>query len=165
MMKKYLWLLWWLAMSFSLPSWAHPTADLNLVGQGSMRWLFWDLYQARFYSADGQYKADGFPQALALRYQRDIGKEDLLEATVTEWQRLGIDWRPQWRRELSAIWPSVKKRDELVLRVDSAGVSRFYFNWELLGEITDPDFGPAFLAIWLSPDSRDPRLTRQLKGN
>ncbi len=165
MMKKVLWLLWLLAMPLSLPLQAHPTADLRLVGEGSMRWLFWDLYQARFYSADGQYRANGFPQALALRYQRDIGKEDLLDATVTEWQRLGIDWKPQWRRELSAIWPSVRKGDELVLRVEEGGISRFYFNWKSLGEVSDPAFGPAFLAIWLSPDSREPSLTRQLKGN
>ncbi|MFP2770836.1 DUF3833 family protein [Oceanisphaera sp. KMM 10153] len=87
MMKKVLLLLWLLAMPFSSPLWASPTADLNLVGQGSMRWLFRGLYQARFYSADGQYRAGDFPQALVLRYQRDIGKEDLLDATVTEWQR------------------------------------------------------------------------------
>lgn len=163
MMKKVFWILWLLAMP--LPLWATPTSDLNQVGQGSMRWLFWELYQARFYSADGQYRAGDFPQALALRYRRNIGKEDLLDATVTEWQRLGIDWKPQWRSQLDALWPSVSNGDELIVRVESTGVSRFYFNWQSLGEVSDPAFGPAFLAIWLSPNSRDPALTRQLKGN
>ncbi|WP_417614770.1 chalcone isomerase family protein [Oceanisphaera sp.] len=163
MMKKGVWLLWWLFMSFSLL--ASPTANVNLVGQGSMSWLFFELYQARLYSVDGQYQADRFPQVLVLNYQRDIDKEDLLDATVTEWQRLGVDWKWQWRRELNAMWPSVSKRDELALRVEPSGVSRFYFNRQLLGEIKDPAFGPAFLAIWLSPNSRNPSLTRQLKGN
>ncbi|WP_375057776.1 chalcone isomerase family protein [Zobellella sp. DQSA1] len=160
-MKKWLPILLFLAV----PVWASPLSDLTLVGEGKMRWLFWDLYQARFYSGDGRYRPGDFPQALALHYQRDIRQEDLLNATVEEWRRLGVDWKPEWQQQLSRLWPSVRKRDELVLRADKDGVSRFYFNWQLLGEIVDPEFAPAFLAIWLSPDSRDPALTRQLKGN
>jgi hypothetical protein len=160
-MKKWLSIL----MLLAAPVWASPVADLTLVGEGKMRWLFWDLYQASFYSDDGRYRPGDFPQALALRYQRDIRQEDLLNATVEEWHRLGVVWKPEWRRQLERFWPSVRKQDELVLRVDENGVSRFYFNWRLLGTVEDPDFAPAFLAIWLSPDSRDPALTRKLKGS
>ncbi|PSJ45783.1 hypothetical protein C7H85_10450 [Zobellella endophytica] len=160
-MKKWLSILFFLAV----PVWASPMADLTLVGEGGMRWLFWDLYHARLYSDDGRYRPGVFPQALALRYQRDIEQAELLRATVEEWRRLGVDWRPEWHRQLRRLWPSVRKQDELVLRVEASGISRFYFNRQLLGEIADPAFGPAFLAIWLSPDSRDPALTRQLKGN
>ncbi|WP_445400078.1 chalcone isomerase family protein [Zobellella sp. An-6] len=160
-MKKWLWILFFLAG----PAWASPVAGLTLVGEGKMRWLFWDLYQARLYSEDGRYRSGDFPQALALRYQRDISREELLQATIEEWRRLEVDWKPEWRQQLAGLWPSVRKRDELVLRVEQDGVSRFYFNQRLLGEIADPDFALAFLAIWLSPDSRDPALTRQLKGS
>ena len=145
-------------------AWASPVADLTLVGQGKMSWLFWDLYHARFYSEDGRYQPERYPQALSLRYQRNIDKEDLLTATVKEWQRLGVDWKPEWSQQLERLWPSVRTNDELVLRVDENGASAFYFNWRLLGRIDDPAFAPAFLAIWLSTDSRDPKLTRQLKG-
>lgn len=145
-------------------AWASPVADLTLVGQGRMSWLFWDLYQARFYSEDGRYQPGRYPQALSLRYQRNIDKEDLLTATVEEWQRLGVNWKPEWPQQLERLWPSVRTDDELVLRVDETGASSFYFNWRLLGRIEDPAFAPAFLAIWLSSDSRDPNLTRQLKG-
>ncbi|WMC09362.1 chalcone isomerase family protein [Oceanimonas pelagia] len=143
---------------------ASPVADLALVGQGKMSWLFWDLYQARFYSENGRYQPGQYPQALSLRYARNIDKEDLLAATIEEWQRLGVNWKPEWPERLAQLWPSVRTNDELVLRVDENGASSFYFNWRLLGRIDDPAFAPAFLAIWLSPDSRDPALTRQLKG-
>lgn len=159
-MKKLCCLLLLLASSV----FASPVSDLALVGQGKMSWLFWDLYQARFYSENGRYQPDGYPQALSLRYQRNIDKQDLLTATVEEWQRLGVSWKQEWPRQLEQLWPSVRTNDELVLRVDEDGVSRFYFNWRLLGSIDDPAFAPAFLAIWLSADSRDPQLTRQLKG-
>ncbi|WP_116472589.1 chalcone isomerase family protein [Zobellella maritima] len=159
---KTLILLGWLLV---FPVLATPVSDLTLVGEGKMRWLFWELYQARFYSQDGEYRPGDYPQALELRYARNIDRDDLLEATVVEWERLGIDWKPEWPRQLARIWPSVSRRDELVLRVDDNGISRFYFNWQLLGEMTDPEFGPAFLEIWMSSNSRDPALTRQLKGS
>ncbi|MFH7566507.1 chalcone isomerase family protein [Oceanimonas smirnovii] len=159
-MKKLCCLLLLLASSV----FASPVSDLALVGQGKMSWLFWDLYQARFYSESGRYRPEDYPQALSLRYQRNIDKEDLLAATVKEWQRLGVSWKQEWPQQLEQLWPSVRTNDELVLRVDNNGISRFYFNWRLLGSIDDPDFAQAFLAIWLSADSRDPQLTRQLKG-
>lgn len=149
--------------SFSLQ--ACPTNDLQLVGQGEMDWLFFDLYQARFYSADGHYQMNQFPQALCLRYQRDIDKTDLIEATVSEWERLGVDWKKSWQEQLTAFWPSVHRDDELAVRIGKDGVSHFYFNDSPLADITDAEFGPAFLAIWLSSNSKNPDLTRQLKGN
>ena len=144
---------------------ASANTGLQLVGQGQMNWMFFDLYQASFYSANGRYQIGQYPQALTLRYQKNISRDALIEATETEWQRLGIKTQPAWITELRALWPNVKKGDELGIRVEVSGVSRFYFNQEPLGEMKDPAFGPAFLAIWLSPNSRNPKLTQQLKGN
>ncbi|WP_417605038.1 chalcone isomerase family protein [Oceanimonas baumannii] len=143
---------------------ASPVGDLTLVGQGRMSWLFWELYQARFYSESGHYQPGQYPQALSLRYQRNIDNDDLITATVEEWQRLEVEWKREWPGQLAKIWPSVRTNDELVLRVDEDGTSRFYFNWQLVGSMGDPDFAPAFLAIWFSSDSRNPGLTRKLKG-
>lgn len=143
---------------------AQPTGDLQLVGEGEMDWLFFDLYQARLYSANGRYQAKQFPQALSLRYQRDIKNTKLVEATISEWQRLGVKWKYSWQQRLMSMWPSVQSGDQLTLRVNSDGSSHFYFNGEGLAKIDDPLFGPAFLAIWLDDNSRKPTLTQQLKG-
>ncbi|ART83550.1 hypothetical protein CBP31_13695 [Oceanisphaera profunda] len=144
---------------------ANAQSNLQLVGQGQMKWMFFDLYQAQLYSIDGRYQASRYPQALRLLYQKDISRDALIEATVSEWQRLGIKAQPNWLSQLSALWPNIKKGDELAIRVAETGVSHFYFNQVQLGVIKDPAFGPAFLAIWLANNSRDPKLTRQLKGN
>ena len=144
---------------------AMAQSDLRSVGQGQMKWMLFDLYQAHFYSANGRYQEGQYPQALTLRYQKKISRDALIEATLGEWQRLNIAVAPTWVSQLTRIWPSVNKGDELAIRVAASGVSTFYFNQKPIGEITDPAFGPAFLAIWLSPNSRNPSLTRQLKGN
>lgn len=149
--------------------WAKDAAvaqsDLRLVGQGQMSWMFFDLYQAHLYSADGHYQIGKTPLALTLRYQKKISRDALIEATVTEWQRLNIQVAPNWVAQLTSFWPSVKKGDELAIRVEATGNSRFYFNQTPIGDIEDPAFGSAFLAIWLSSNSRNPKLTQQLKGN
>lgn len=140
-------------------------SDLRLVGQGQMSWMFFDLYQAHLYSADGRYQEGQTPLALTLRYQKAISRDALIEATITEWQRLNIQVAPNWITQLTRFWPSVKKGDELAIRVEEGGVSGFYFNQVPIGDIKDPAFGPAFLAIWLSSNSLNPKLTQQLKGN
>lgn len=43
-----------LAFAWSLSSQAMPD-NIKLVGQGQFSYLFWDLYQAQLYTADGQW--------------------------------------------------------------------------------------------------------------
>ena len=82
----------------------------------------------------------------------------------SEWRRLDVEWKPEWQQQLLEIWPSVKPGDELMLLVNSPGNSQFFLNGELIGEINDADFAPAFLAIWLSSNTREPQIRRQLLG-
>ncbi len=153
-----------LALLVTLPATAGPWRDLTVVGQSQMHWLFWKLYDIRLLSADGSYRERGYPLALAIEYARKIDSTHLVEATLDEWRRLEIDWNPDWGKQLQDLWPSVVPGDELLLLVPPSGVSLFYYNGELRGEIGDPAFAPAFLAIWLSTETREPELRRQLLG-
>lgn len=150
------------------PLWAQAPlraqSDLQLVGQGQMKWMLFNLYYAHFYSRTGQYQVGQYPQALTLTYQKSLSRDALITATLEEWQRLNIKVGPGWVEQLTRIWPSVNKGDELAIRVSPSGVSTFYFNQNIIGEIKDPDFAPAFLAIWLAQSSRNPQLTQQLTG-
>ena len=62
------------------------------------------------------------------------------------------------------MWPDIKAGDLIVTVVTRGGPTRFYSSGELLGEIADPEFGPAFLEIWLHPESRRPDLRDALVG-
>ena len=146
---------------------AAPWQGLRTVGQGEMRWLWFKLYDATLYSESGRYELGRYPQALTLTYARAIEREDLLSATAAEWQRLGLGSetdRERWLGRLAALWPDVGAGDRLTFYVDSAGVGHFWWQDKPLGSLADPQFSAAFLAIWLADNSRDPALTRRLRG-
>ena len=153
-----------LSLLLALPATASPVRDLSPVGQAEMRWLFWKLYDVQLLSSDGRYREGDYPLALSIRYAREIESGKLVSVTLDEWQRLSIDWREEWAEQLQRLWPSVKQGDELLLRVQESGHSVFYHNGQRLGEMTDPDFAPAFLAIWLSRDTREPAIRQRLLG-
>ncbi|MDJ0831947.1 MAG: chalcone isomerase family protein [Gammaproteobacteria bacterium] len=159
-MKKLLLICWFIG----LPVMASPVATLSVVGQSELNWMFWKVYDITLLSGSGRYQDSGYPIALAIEYARDIEAEMLVETTVKEWQRIDVDWKPQWREQLQDIWPSVTPGDELLLHVNDQGISQFFFNDDLIGEIQDAEFAPAFLAIWLSDKTRKPKLRMQLLG-
>lgn len=142
-----------------------PLASLQKNGEGTMTVMFWDVYRAQLYSPEQPYQLTSRPQALSIVYLRDIKKTDLVEATKDQWQKIGFTHPhiPQWLILLEDIWPNVNKNSQLVLRVDTL-TSTFYHNDEVIGTLDDPDFGPAFISIWLSENTTRPELRKQLLG-
>ena len=150
---------------FSLSLQAMPD-NVKLVGQGQFSYLFWDLYQAQLYTADGSWSGyqQSAPLVLKLTYQRDISKADFIEATVDQWKHLQGKVSAQhqdWAKQLDTLWTDVKKGDQLSCVLLADGTVQFYFNDKLLGDVTDPAFGPAFLDIWLSEKTSAPKLRKQ----
>ncbi len=154
-----------IALSLLMPVHATPLADLKQVGKTELNWLFWKVYDIRLLSADGQYQPQQYPLAIAIKYARDISSQQLVETTVDEWSRQSIDWKPDWESKLATLWPDVSEGDEIILRVNPDLSSRFYFNDQMIGNIEDRQFAPAFLSIWLSENTREPELRNRLTGN
>lgn len=139
--------------------------QLRQVGAGEMRWFGLRLYQARLLATDGRYQ-DNAPYALEITYRRDIERERLVEASVDEIRRLGLDQgrMPQWRDAMVRSFVDVKPGDQLLgVYLPGVGV-RFYARSGLTAEIRDEAFARAFFAIWLHPQTREPALRRQLLG-
>lgn len=141
--------------------------NVKLVGQGQFSYLFWDLYQAELYTANGNWSdyQQSSPVVLKLTYQRDISKADFIEATVDQWLHLQgkvSEQHKEWALQLDKLWTDVKKGDQLTCVLLADGKVQFYFNDKLLGDVTDPAFGPAFLDIWLSDKTSAPKLRKKL---
>ena len=87
---------------------------LTKLGDGEMRWLFMDLYEAEYFIESKNQNLTP-PAALKLRYLRNISSAALVEATVKEWQRMNVEHGhiKKWVNELTAMWPSVAKHDEI----------------------------------------------------
>ena len=169
-MKRFSYLV--LLMIFSLPSNATLPEGLQLVGQSTMKVLWFDIYDARLSTESGRYSGfDDEALLLSLKYKRDISVKDLLDETDNQWQhqKVAKKQRELWLSELASIWPDIRKDDELSFYVNQEQQSFFYFNGELLGKIEfntqQVEFNRAFLNIWLAENSKFPDLSRRLRGD
>lgn len=150
-----------------------PLDTLQEVGSGELTWFGLEVYEARLHSGTAEFQGLGgtAPVALEITYLRNISSERLVATTAKEWRRLraelglpGEERVQPWLDAVGEIWPDVTPGDRIIARVEPGGPTFFYGNDGLLGVIDDPDFGPAFLGIWLHPESRDTSLRAALLG-
>jgi hypothetical protein len=147
-----------------LPAAMPDRAQLKKVGGGQLSWLGFDIYDASLWTGSGHYSGfdPGQTVALSLWYERSFTRDELLDITDKAWARLGHDaaWRQSRLASLRAVWSGVARGENMTTVVESGGATRFYDAERLVGRIDDPEFGPAFLAIWLDPRSivRDLRV-------
>jgi len=143
---------------------------LEQVGEGRLTWLGFGIYEASLWTPDGRFAGfqDGEPVALALWYERKFTREQLIDITSGEWERLELApaaVRATWSRELQRLWQDVGKGDNLTAVVVPGRETVFYNDEGLLGHLRDPDFGPAFLRIWLDTRTAIQDLRVQLLGD
>ena len=140
---------------------------LQLVGEARLKVMLWPVYDSRLYSATGGYNPEQRPVRFEIQYLRNIDASDLVLQTEREWGQQGNNHprKGQWLETLQQLWPDVTKDDVIALDVNEQGYSTFYSNGELLGQITDQDFGINFLNIWLSPTTSRPALREELLGS
>ncbi|MFS1439582.1 chalcone isomerase family protein [Shewanella sp. 10N.286.48.A6] len=145
---------------------ALATIDFKLVGQADLDLLWFSVYSAKLMSVDGEYKNQQYPLKLEIQYHRDIDAEDLIEATVEQWQHIGIEQSriPQLQAHLEGIWPDVKQGDTLSFMMHEQNKGQFFYNEQPLAMILEPGFADAFLGIWLSENTSRPKLRQQLIG-
>ena len=130
---------------------------LQQVGAGELSWLGRPIYHASLWTPVGRFEGfrDDEPVALSLWYEREFSREELLRITATAWRLLGDvppERRKAWLDQLRALWWDVAPGDNVTTVVVPGGATRFYDGSRFRGQVADPEFGPAFLAIWL--DSR-----------
>ena len=167
-------LLAWATTTFSFKIWANtalnsapPLPGLRLGGQGTLRFWGMDIYNARLWVSPG-FQADRYaalPLGLTLAYQRDFSAKSIADRSLTEMQRVGDFSTPQanrWRQELQAALPDIKAGDQLTGLYQPGGATLFQMKGQTVGEVKDPDFGPLFFGIWLSPRTSEPRLREAL---
>lgn len=144
------------------------TADVPLieVGTADMSLLWLDIYSAKLFSIDGKYQANRFPMTLDIQYHRDIDAGDLVDATIEQWQHLGLtkDNIELYRQQIVKAWPDVKEGDRLTFRVNTPEDAAFLLNDKPYYQVNNSQFPEAFLDIWLSEKTSHPELRKQLIG-
>jgi hypothetical protein len=151
----------------SLPTPVFETQpELRSIGEETLHWFGLHVYDIALYARDPAYASNSMA-ALSIRYHISIKSHRLVETTLKEWRRMKLGEAVQhdrWARQLEALWPHVKPGDRLTAFKKNEGATQFYLNDRLLGEVSDPAFGPAFFAIWLDAACRYPKIKDGLLG-
>jgi len=143
-------------------------AYFKLLGQATFSVLFWDIYNSKLLTTDGEQPFSSACQSslFEIHYLRDISRKELLENTVAQWRHLALEENvyKAYVPVLASIWPDLKAGDRLSM-LNQHGITDFYLNSKKIGEIKSLDFAKTFLRIWLDENTSEPKLRQQLLGD
>ena len=122
------------------------------------------IYRAQLWAPEGQYKQD-VPFVLSLTYSREIARERILEASLTEMKKLGapVEQYPQLREQLARVIPDVKQGDTLTGVYTPGNGAEFFYQDQKTGSL-DEELSVLFFSIWLDARTSEPELRRGLIG-
>lgn len=141
-----------------------PAAEL--VGKARLKYLVWNVFDARLYAPSGRWSADA-PYALTLSYLRKISGTQIAELSVSEMRKQGFNNQAvlnRWQRQMDGIFPNVSPGTSITGVRDDKGHAIFYQNGKKIGQINDREFSRRFFNIWLGQAASDPGFRRRLLG-
>jgi hypothetical protein len=142
----------------------------HLQGQGRMRFLGLQVYDIRLWSTEPQLPAQAWPGkalALEIEYARNFAARMIAERSLEEMRRAGpvaADVAERWLRTMAQVFPDVKPGDRITGVQVPEGMSRFFHNGALRGEVRDAEFTRRFFGIWLGETTSEPSLRDSLLG-
>jgi hypothetical protein len=156
----------------NLPAHVHAEMpDARLAEQADFRWFGLKIYTAELWVGDAGYRAAALSAgkfALDLRYARAPDSIKIAESSRDEMQRLGLGTPQQlqsWFLRMTGLFPNVPDGTRITgVYLPDAG-ARFYLDGKRIGDVADAEFGRAFFAIWLDPDTSAPALREALLQN
>lgn len=140
----------------------------NLCGKGSFRFFGFSIYEAELFSACPPQVFES-PFALRLNYQRSFTRDQLVDSSVQEMQRIGAntigtEQMQRWRAEMEQAFVNVNSGDSITGVFLPGQGAMFYVNDQLQHTVNDPEFARSFFGIWLHRDTRAPGLRASLLG-
>jgi hypothetical protein len=157
--------IWLLLVSMPLISNAE-IANKKLIGQGSLHYYVWHVYDVKLYSSDGEFSFDK-PFSLQLEYKRKLYGDKIADRSTEEIRDLGFTDEIKlaaWHAQMKDIFPDVNDGVNLTGFYTPNEPTIFYKNDQKVGAIKDPEFGKWFFGIWLDKNTSEPKLRKKLLG-
>ncbi len=142
----------------------------SVMGSGSFRWFGLKVYDARLWADRRAFSAEAWSRsalALELTYARTLDGKRIAEASADEMKKLGLanaEQQRTWLEAMKQVFPNVQEGTQLIGLYQPGQATRFFLDGAAIGEVADPEFGPAFFAIWLHPRTTAPKLRAALLG-
>ena len=140
--------------------------NAQVVGEGTLRVAFWDVYHATLYAPSGTFNQRQ-PFALSIRYMREIEGADIAKRSVEEMRNQGFvdeSALARWQTQMVSIFPDVQDGTVLSAVFFPGKETVFYRGNEKIDAIRDAVFTRQFSNIWLSEKTSEPKLRKQLLG-
>lgn len=142
----------------------------RLAGQGHMRFLGLQIYDARLWVGPG-FDPRSFgqtPFALELTYHRGFSASAIAKRSIQEIQRqrpLSPAQVERWTAQLQQWLPDVQAGERLTgVHLPGQGM-RLWHGEQDRGMLQDPELARYFFGIWLSPQTSEPQLRNALLVN
>ena len=143
---------------------------VHLQGQGRLRFLGLLVYDIRLWTVEPALKPESWPGkalALEIEYARTFEGRNIAERSLQEMRRSGPvapEVADRWLRTMAQLFPDVKPGDRITGVYRPEGLSRFFHNATLRGEVRDTEFTRRFFGIWLGESTSEPALRDSLLG-
>lgn len=136
------------------------------VGEVQVRFLGIRMYRAALFTKEGIPFNWNRPFALELKYARSFGKDRLVNASISELERLEGKRKDHAAiaRKLGNCYRNVSASDRFVAVPKGRNSVQFFFNGRKTCSLNHAGVRERVLGIWLSDRSRDKRLSRVLRG-
>lgn len=143
---------------------------LVLKGSGTFRYMGVKLYEASFYSPQGNIPEDELlsrsPKKLTIRYAREIPRDAILEAAEKNLRgNPDVDYAAIRERleKFNSKYVTIRPGDRYEL-LFADGKTSLYYNGKKEIEVLGEDFGRAYFGIWLSRYPINQKLKLKLLG-
>jgi hypothetical protein len=142
----------------------------RLVGQHLFKFFGLEIYHISLWSSP-EWNPEKWNQhtfALSLVYSRNLSGEEIAKRSISEIKKqmvLGDDTAQQWLNQLRVLIPTVKPGDRLTGVYQPSGGLVFWMGPKKLGDIKDPALAEAFMGIWLSTKTSEPKMRKKLLGD
>lgn len=130
-------------------------------GTASLTWLFLTAYDASLWT-DAPVWSMNEPFALSIAYKMSFSREELVERTLEEMQRvaprLSKGAMSRFETYLKKVYPNVKSGERITALFVPGMPVRFFHNGTMTSQVEDADFAEPFFGIWLSPKTSEPSV-------
>ena len=142
-------------------------SDMKLIGQGTLKVLFFEVYDILLLSDSMPFSWENKFQ-LEFKYKRDVKKENVIESSIKEIRRQSSFVNRDistWQEFLEQSIKPVQEGTHATVSWNPEGYITFHYENNDPTIIEDEDFARAFLNIWLGEESSQPKLRSQILGN
>ena len=146
--------------------WRSELSGLKLVGSGTLKVFFMDIYKLRLYSANGRYSSeDNF--VLEFEYLKAVSKSTIVDASIRELSKLydvNIKQKTLWRKILNRGISDMEAGEMAAVAFLKSNKIKFYSHGEVRASFNAPKFKRYFASIWLGKRTSRPNLKQKLLG-